>query len=87
MVRGSLCYFCEGLGTVAPEVVEVTDRTAIIPREQFHLMGFGTRIDLDGRTRPRELEVKTSAEATGKTARTCRRELASKLQLCISNVP
>lgn len=49
--------------------------------------GFETRIDLDVKTRPRELEVKTNAEATGKTARTCRRELAPKPQLCISNVP
>ena len=29
--------------------------------------------------------MKTNAEATGKTARTCRRELAPKRQLCIGN--
>lgn len=48
--------------------------------------GCETRIYLDVKTRPWELEVKTNAEATGKTARTCRRELAPKPQLCISNV-
>ena len=39
MVRGSLRYFCEGLGTVAPEVAEVTARTVIIPGGQFRLLG------------------------------------------------
>lgn len=39
MVRESLCYFCEWLGTVAPEVVEVIARTVIIPGGQFCLLG------------------------------------------------
>lgn len=39
VVRESLCYFCEGLGTVAPEVTEVTARTVIIPGGQFCLLG------------------------------------------------
>ena len=38
-MRGSLCYFCEGLGTVAREVAEVTARTEIIPGGQFRLLG------------------------------------------------
>lgn len=37
-MRGSLCYFCEGLGVVAPKVVEMTARTAVIPHGQFCLL-------------------------------------------------
>lgn len=58
-MRGSLCYFCEGLGVVAPKVMEMTTRTVIIT---ILSGGFETRIDLDVKNRPRELEVKTNAE-------------------------
>lgn len=37
-MRGSLYYFCEGLGVVAIKVVEMTTRTVIIPHGQFCLL-------------------------------------------------
>lgn len=54
------------------------------PQRKISSAGFETRFDLDG---PGELEVKTDAEATGRTARPYCRELAPNPRLCVGNGP